>query len=149
MAGGAARPLLQTPFDESGLRLSPDGRFAAFVSDEPGRNEVYVAPFPRLGERVRVTQDGAYAPRWSRDGKELFYLTPDRKLVAVSVSASSPPALGPPRTLFTLQGPYRWPSYDVAPDGRFLAIVPESLATEQPLTVLVGVLGQARGTARR
>jgi len=149
IAGGAARPLLQTPFDESDLRLSPDGRSAAFVSNEPGRNEVYVAPFPRLGERVRVTQEGAYAPRWSRDGKELFYLTADRKLVAVSVSASSPPALGAPRTLFTLQGPYRWASYDVARDGRFLAIVPESLATEQPLTVLVGALGQARGTPRR
>jgi len=148
-AGGPARPLLSTPFAEIDLRLSPDGRYAAFVSSEPGRNEVYVAPFPRLGERVRVTQEGAYAPCWSRDGKELFYLTPDRRLVAVSVSAASPPLLGPPRTLFTVQGPYRWPSFDVAPDGRFLAIVPESLSSEKPLTVLVGALGQARGTPRR
>jgi hypothetical protein len=98
---------------------------------------------------VRVTQEGAYAPRWSHDGKELFYLTPDRKLVAMSMSAPSPPALGPPRTLFAVQGPHRWADYDVASDGRFLAIVPESVATEQPLTVLVGALGQARGTARR
>jgi hypothetical protein len=65
------------------------------------------------------------------------------------VSASSPPVLGPSRTLFTLQGPYRWVDYDVAPDGRFLAILPESLASEQPLTVLVGALGQAPGTPRR
>jgi Tol biopolymer transport system component len=148
-SGGPAQPLLQTPFEEDDLRLSPDGRSAAFTSTEPGRREIYVAPFPRLGERVRVTQDGAYSPRWSRDGKELFYLTPDRKLVAVSVSVSIPPVLGAPRALFTMQGPYRWASFDVAPDGRFLAIVPESLAAEQPLTVLVGVLGQARGTARR
>jgi Tol biopolymer transport system component len=148
-AGGPARPLLQTPFDEIDLRLSPDGRSAAFVSNEPGRSEIYVAPFPRLGERVRLTQEGAYSPRWSRDGRELYYLTRDRKLVAVSVSASSPPALGAPRTLFTAQGPYRWSSFDVAPDGRFLAIVPESLSSEQPLTVLVGALGQARDTPRR
>ena len=115
MAGGPARPLLQTPFEESDLRLSPDGRSAAFVSSEPGRNEVYVAPFPRLGERVRVTQGGAHTPRWSRDGKELFYLTADRRLVAVSVRAGASFELGAPRTLFALQGPYRWASYDVAP----------------------------------
>ena len=90
-----------------------------------------------------------YAPRWSRDGKELFYLTADRRLVAVSVRAGVSFELGAPRTLFALQGPYRWASYDVSPDGRFLAIVPESLSMEQPLTVLVGALGQARGSARR
>jgi Tol biopolymer transport system component len=148
-AGGPAQPLLQTPFDEIDLRISPDGRSVAFVSNEPGRAEVFVAPFPRLGERVRVTQEGARAPRWSRDGRELFYLTPDRRLVAVSVRAGSSLELGAPRTLFTLQGRYGWASYDVASDGRFLAIVPESLSSERPLTVLVGAVGLARDAPRR
>ena len=76
-------------------------------------------------------------PRWSRDGRELFYLTADRRLVAVPVHAGASLELGAPHTLFALQGKYAWSSYDVAPDGRFLAIVPEALASEQPLTVVV------------
>ena len=148
-AGGPVTPLLTTPFDEIDLRLSPDGRFAAFVSNEPGRAEVYVAPFPNLGQRTRVTQDGARTPRWSRDGRELFYLTADRRLVAVPVRPGASLELGAPRTLFALQGKYAWATYDVAPDGRFLAIVPEALASEQPLTVVVNwMAGMGETTSR-
>jgi eukaryotic-like serine/threonine-protein kinase len=149
VAGGPVQPLLQTPFDETDLRLSPDGRYAAFVSNEPGRSEVYVSPFPRLGEKVRVTQSGARSPRWSRDGRELFYLTADGRLVAVAVHAGASLGLGAPRTLFALQGKYGWASYDVAHDGRFLAIVPDALASEQPLTVVVDGLAAAREAGRR
>ena len=149
LSGGPAQPLLTTPFDETDLRLSPDGRFAAFVSNEPGRSEVYVAPFPKLGERVRVTQEGARVPRWSRDGRELFYLTADRRLVAVPVRAGASLELGPPRTLFALQGKWPWASYDVAHDGRFLAIVPESLSSEQPLTVVVNWTAETRNAPPR
>jgi eukaryotic-like serine/threonine-protein kinase len=144
LAGGPAQPLLATPFDEIDLRLSPDGRFAAFVSNEPGRGEVYVAPFPKLGERTRVTQEGASGPRWSRDGRELFYVTADRRLVAVPVRTGASIELGTPHTLFALPSKYRWASYDVAPDGRFLAIVPEALASEQPLTVVVNWMADLR-----
>jgi Tol biopolymer transport system component len=144
VAGGPVQPLLQTPFDETDLRLSPDGRYAAFVTNEPGRSEVYVSPFPRLGERVRATQVGASSPRWSRDGRELFYLTADRRLVAVPVRAGASLGLGAPRTLFALQGKYGWASYDVAHDGRFLAIVPDALGSDQPLTVVVDGLAAAR-----
>jgi serine/threonine protein kinase len=148
-AGGPVTPLLTTPFDEIDIRLSPDGRFAAFVSNEPGRAEVYVAPFPNLGQRTRVTQDGARTPRWSRDGRELFYMTADRRLVAVPVRAGASLELGAPRTLFALQGQHAWASYDVAPDGRFLAIVPEALASEQPLTVVVNWMAGMRETTPR
>jgi serine/threonine protein kinase len=148
-AGGPAQPLLQTPFDETDLRLSPDGRYAAFVSNEPGQSEVYVAPYPKLGERVRVTQEGARIPRWSRDGRELFYLTADRRLVAVPVRAGASLELGAPRTLFALQGKYTWASYDIAHDGRFLAIVPESLSSEQPLTVVVNWAAESRNAPPR
>jgi Tol biopolymer transport system component len=149
LTGGPAQSLLATPFDEADLRLSPDGRFAAFVSNEPGRSEVYLAPFPKLGERIRVTQEGARLARWSPDGRELFYLTADRRLVAVPVRTGSSIELGAPRTLFALQGKYAWASYDVAADGRFLAIVPESLASEQPLTVVVNWTAESRGAPRR
>ena len=148
-AGGVPRPLLSTPFDENDLRLSPDGRYAAFVSTEPGRPEVYVAPFPRLAERVRVTQAGARLPRWSRDGRELFYVTADRRLVALPVRASGSLELGTERTLFTIEGRHGWASYDVARDGRFLAIVPDASLTEQPLVVVLGPLAEARGAAGR
>jgi len=148
-AGGPMTPLLETPFEEDDLRLSPDGRLAAFVSNEPGQSEVYLAPFPKLGERVRITQEGARGPRWSRDGKELFYLTADRRLVAVPVRTGASIELGTPRTLFTLQGKYGWASYDVAHDGRFLAIVPESLSSEQPLTVVVNWTAESRDAPRR
>jgi hypothetical protein len=84
-----------------------------------------------------VTQEGAWAPRWSRDGRELFYVTDDRRVVAVPIRTGASIELGAPKTLFTMPGKYRWAGYDVAPDGRFLAIVPDALASEQPLTVVV------------
>ncbi len=144
LSGGPAQSILATPFTELDLRLSPDGRFAAFYSNEPGRGEVYVAPFPQLGERTRVTQQGARAPRWSRNGRELFYLTADRRLVAVPVRTGASIELGTPHTLFAMQGKYTWADYDVAADGRFLAIVPEALTSEQPLTVVVNWMADLR-----
>jgi len=142
--GGTPTPLLTTPFDEGDLRLSPDGRLAAFVSTETGRPEVFVSPFPRLDERVRVSQGGAYSPRWSHGGSELFYVSGDRRLMSVDIGRGTPPVIGSPRALFRLEGKYRWASFDVARDGRFLAIVPEVLASEMPLTVVVDALPGSR-----
>ena len=96
-----------------------------------------MAPFPRLALKTRVSQEGARNPRWSRDGRELYYLTADRRLVAMPVRSEASLELGAPRSLFALQGRHPWTAYDVGPDGRFLAIVPEALVTEQPLTVVV------------
>jgi Tol biopolymer transport system component len=137
LAGGPPEPILATPFTETDLRLSPYGRFATFVSDESGRREVYVSPFPNLAQKTRVTQEGGHSPHWSLDGRELFYITDDRRVVAVPVRTGASIELGTPKTLFAIPGKYRWAGFDVAPDGRFLAIVPESLASEQPLTVVV------------
>ena len=115
LSGGPVTPRLSTPFDENDLRLSPNGRFAAFVSNESGRIDVYVAPFPRLSEKTRVSLEGAGLPRWSHDGRELYYVTADRKLLALPVHTEASLQLGTPRTLFGLQGRYGWASYDVAP----------------------------------
>jgi hypothetical protein len=129
--------LLNSPFNEQGVLFSPDGRFIAFESDESGRPEVYVAPFPATGGRTRVSTGGARLPHWSRDGRELFYLSDDRRLFAVPVRTAPAQVLGAPLPLFTLNESSTWIDFDVSLDGkRFLAIVPEVVANEQPLTVV-------------
>jgi len=139
LAGGKPSPLLDSRFDEADLRFSPDGRSIAFVSDESGRYEVYVAPFPFTGAKTRVSAGGAYQPRWSRDGRELFYQSFDRHLVAVAVRAATPTLeLGSPAPLFSFDGRLGWANFDVAPDGkRFLAITRVLFANEQPLSVVL------------
>ena len=78
-------PLFETPFDEAAVRFSPDGRFIAFASDESGRSEVYVSPFPPTGAKTRVSSVGGSLPRWRRDGQELFYMSADMTLASVAV----------------------------------------------------------------
>ncbi|HEY3177093.1 MAG TPA: protein kinase [Candidatus Polarisedimenticolia bacterium] len=130
--------LVGTSFDEDELRFSPDGRFIAFVSDESGRKEIYVAPYLSPGGRTRVSTRGARCPRWGRDGRELFYLSDDRYLVAVPVRSASSLELGEPVPLFALNEGKAWTDFDVPADGRrFLAIIPEVLADKQPLTVVL------------
>jgi len=119
-------------------RFSPDGRFLAFISGESGKLEAYVMPFPGPAEKTRVSAEGASVVRWSRDGRELFYLAGDLHLMAVPVRTSPSLQLGVPSPLFQLKGHSRWRSFDVSTDGtRFLAIEPESLADERPLSVVV------------
>ena len=88
---------------ESSLRepqMSPGGRWLAYMSDESGRYEVYVEPFRQAGERVRVSPGGGSQPRWRGDEKELFYLSPDRRLMAVDVrEGASGPEVGMPTVL--------------------------------------------------
>jgi hypothetical protein len=87
--------------------------------------------------KTAVSNGGAGAARWSRDGKELFYLTGDRRLVTVPVRTSPTLELGTPTTLFAL-GAKGWTDFDVAPDGkRFLAIIREITGNELPLTALI------------
>ena len=77
-------PVLHSEFNESQGQFSPNGRWIAYVSDESGMPQVYVQSFPTLTGHWQVSPDGGTQPRWRRDGKELFYLAPDRKLMAVS-----------------------------------------------------------------
>ena len=83
-------PFVQTPFAEAGGQISPDGRWIAYHSDETGRNEVYVRPFPSGAGKWQISTDGGRWPRWRRDGKELFYMwsTFPLKLFAVDVKAN-------------------------------------------------------------
>jgi Tol biopolymer transport system component len=119
----ARRPLLPSPFNVMNARFSPDGRFFAFGSDDSGRFEVYLAPFP-AGAKVRVSADGGGSPRWRRDGRELFYLSSDGRLVAVPVRTHPSLELGTPVALFMAEKMAKRADFDVAPDGtRFIAVV--------------------------
>jgi len=134
------RTFVATPFEERNAQFSPDGRWVAYVSDEPGRPEVYLAAFPE-GARRRVSTEGGSQPKWSADGRELFYIAPGRKLTAVSVETrGTEPVLGQSRTLFQVPPLARGATgfgapakYDVSPDGRFL--VHARLAEEAPLPI--------------
>ena len=131
-------PFLCTPFNELAAKFSPDGRYVAYVSDESGEWEVYVRPFPQGGSRSTVSSNGGTQPRWSRDGKELFYVE-GNTLVAVSVSSGPTFSVGSARRLFEhpglrdRPGMFSYPSYDVSADGRQF-VLPErvDLGEEAP-----------------
>ena len=139
---GKAQPLLATPADETLAQFSPDGRWILYRSDESGRSEIYLRDLapdrsPPLGDQKwTISRNGGDKPRWSADGKEVFYIAADRVMTAVPIGISSKTVvLGTPVPLFAtnLIG---YTPYDVAPDGRFLV---NSLleAQPQPITVVV------------
>ncbi len=111
---------MQSPFGEYVPRFSPDGRYVAYVSSESGQMEVYVQPFPEGGRKVTVSSNGGTKVRWSRDGKELFYVE-GQTLVAVSVSSGSSFSAGSATRLFEhpgLIGGTEYPPYDISADGQ-------------------------------
>ena len=134
-SGWEPHPFLQTPAFEVVPRLSPDGRYVAYVSNESGQNEVYVQPFPAGGRKVTVSSDGGTKVRWSRDGKELFYVEGET-LVAVSVSSGSSFSVGSATRLFEhpgLRPGNNYAPYDVSADGqRFILAEPAGEGPEAP-----------------
>jgi serine/threonine-protein kinase len=124
-----AQPLLQTPFEERNGVISPDGRWLAYESDSSGRFEIYVRPFPDVGDgQWQISTAGGTRPRWARTGRELFYLAPDGALMAVRVDARDTTwSAGTPAKILEARyfsGDGRLgTTYDVSPDGqRFLMI---------------------------
>jgi eukaryotic-like serine/threonine-protein kinase len=134
-------PFLQTPFNEQYADLSPDGRWLAYASNQSGRIEVYVQPYPGPGARQQISVNGGTAPAWSRDGRELFYMTAPSlggqaaltKMMVVPVQLKPTFTAGTPRMLF--EGRYGMTAsirgYDVAPDGRRFLMVQQK---ERPAT---------------
>jgi eukaryotic-like serine/threonine-protein kinase len=123
---------------------SPDGRFFAYASDETGRAEVYLQRFPPSGGKWQISKDGGDQPLWRADGKELFFLAPDRKLMAVDLSLGGDVEAGSPKALFTVHvspngiGDNR-SQYIPAPDGsRFLVVVSTDERQDQPAVVVQG-----------
>lgn len=133
-------PLLQSEFTENHGRFSPDGRFFAYVSNESGREEVYVQNFPPAGGKWQVSTGGGDQPHWRRDGKELYYITPDRKLMAVSVKLGETFENGAATPLFQTEVSSFTNAnrYDVMADGqRFLINSSVETSKEAPFTVIL------------
>ncbi|MBL8205847.1 MAG: serine/threonine-protein kinase [Blastocatellia bacterium] len=126
------QPLLQTKFDERAAKVSPDGHWLAYVSDETGTAEIYVTTFPQPGRAWRISKSGGNNPAWRADGKELFYLA-GRQLMAASVSGSGTEfQSSAPQPLFEIEGA----NYAVSRDGqRFLTSVVTERAPTPPINV--------------
>jgi serine/threonine protein kinase len=136
-------PFLQTEFNETNALFSPDGRWVAYNSDESGTPEIYVRPFPPAGGKWQVSTRGGVQPAWSSDGKELYYVAPDGKIMAAEVKPGSVFAAGLPAALFDAglrpEGlTESRSSFVVTPDGqRFLVNTNAEEAAHIPITVVV------------
>jgi Tol biopolymer transport system component len=135
--GGAPRVAVATPFSDVQGAISPDGRWIAYSSDEPGEFEVYVEAVrdrsPEPGTRERVSSGGGSDPRWSRTGQELFFRRGSEIHVATPAVGRGQNAVAATSMLFKTERPLK--SFDVAPDGRFLLLVP--VTTPAPAATLV------------
>jgi eukaryotic-like serine/threonine-protein kinase len=126
----AIQTIVETPATEGvGASLSPDGRWIAYTSDSTGSTEVWVRPFPGPGAPIRVSPNGGTEPLWSRSGKELYYLQ-GGSLMSVAIDTGGTFNFKPPTRLFesTYQRGTQPPTYDVAADGRFVMVKPDSQA---------------------
>jgi hypothetical protein len=139
-------PFLQTEFTELSGQLSPDSHWMAYNSDQSGRFEVYVRPYPRAEGQWTISVAGGVQPRWRGDGKELFFFAADGKMMAVPLKAAAGPKptfeAGAPVTLFDAHTTPRRDrfDYDVIADGkRFLTVTTSSPAPppSPPLNVVV------------
>jgi eukaryotic-like serine/threonine-protein kinase len=120
------QPFLRTPSNEDAPIFSPDGRWLAYQSDESGRNEIYIRPFPSPGGRWQISTEGGTEPLWARIGQELFYRNGD-KMMAVTIETKPNFTAAKPKLLFKgnyVVGPFSFrPNYDVSADGqRFLMV---------------------------
>jgi DNA-binding winged helix-turn-helix (wHTH) protein/Tol biopolymer transport system component len=132
-ASARSQPLLRGQRDQSEAQLSPDSRWVAYVSNEAGPNEVFVAEFrlgpaaasATAGESIRISEGGGFSPRWRRDGRELFYLTADGSVMSIEVDATREFRPGAAKRLFKVPGAIA--EWGVTRDGaRFLFAVPVS-----------------------
>ena len=141
-------PFLQTEFNEARAAFSPDGRWIAYNSDESGRNEIYIRPFPGPGGKWQVSTSGGSRARWRGDGKELFYLGIDDKIMSAEIKlGASTVDIGTVRPLFQFR-PFVGGGrdiYDVTGDGqRFLVTSLGSLESSSPVTLVVNWPGEIK-----
>jgi Tol biopolymer transport system component len=139
-------PFLHTPYRETSGRFSPDGRWIAYTSDDQGRPEVFIKAFPDLGGKWQVSSGGGAQPWWRSDGRELYYLSADGKLMAVEVKPGGSFEAGAPRALFEL-APVRSgaSSYGVTAAGdRFLFVTAREEAASLQFTVVTNWTAEAK-----
>ena len=130
-------PLIQSPFQESYAQFSPNGHWVAYLSNETGSDEVYVARFDNPREKKRLSTTGAAEPRWRGDGKELFYLSGDHTLMAVAIKDGDTFEPGEPSALFKLES-IADVYYDVNKSGdRFLMLATDPIARATAFTMVL------------
>jgi Tol biopolymer transport system component len=122
------KPLLNATYTEANPAVSPDGRWIAYQSNESGKDEIYVRPFPNVSEgRWQVSTNGGTRPLWSRNGRELFYFIPPGVIMAAPVTPGAVFSAGTP--VAVVKGNYSSPQtgrmYDVSPDGRRFLLIRE------------------------
>jgi Tol biopolymer transport system component len=138
-------PYLNSPFAESNGVFSPDGRWIAYVSNESGRDEVYVQAFPLTNEKDQISIGGGSEPAWRSDGTELFYVAADRNLMAVPIRVTGKSfEPGVPKVLFSVPGTSVRRSYAPSSDGRFLIAKPLDDETAAPITVVLNWLARVK-----
>ncbi len=142
-SGGDPSLLLGSRLDEENPSFSPDGHFIAYESNDVGRSNVYVQPFPGPGPRTQVSPDGGYLPRWGPNGRDLFYLHKNA-LMVTTLETRPGLRVGQARIVLeqaypaTAEGPNVHPQFEVAPDGkRFLAVLPRRTAAPLELRVVL------------
>ena len=156
--GGEIRSIVMSPRGDVGGQVSPNGLWVAYFSEEKGVGQIFVTPLEQPGPRWQVSFEGASQPRWSHDGRLLYYASnaSDQEQVGVIVAvaveeAGDTPRFGEPRTVFRgfVQSAPDSPMYDVHPDGRLLIIKRESLDTEVDRSHAILVLGWRHDLDRR
>jgi eukaryotic-like serine/threonine-protein kinase len=139
-------PVVQTNFNEQSAQFSPDGNWIAYQSDESGRAEIYIQPFPGPGNKWPISTNGGSQVRWRRDGKELFYVALDGRLMAVPIGVASnaqSPDVGTPVALFApplggavQQGDARH-QYMVSSDGQRFLMATVMEEANAPITIIL------------
>jgi eukaryotic-like serine/threonine-protein kinase len=132
VAEGKSFPLVRTPADERGGRLSPDGRFVVYESDTSGREEVYLVPFLRPGAPRQLSSGGGRWPKWSHDGRTIYFMSGEYSIGRVAFDGDT---AGEPEVVFT--SPQELGNFEPLPGGRFLLIVIDQEAQLKPARVIV------------
>jgi Tol biopolymer transport system component len=144
-------PFMKTPFEERDGQFSPDGKWIAYRSNESGRFEIYVQPFPGPGKKIPISTNGGTQPRWNKNGKEIFYVSLDDKMMATPVKVSPDGQSlenGTPAILFPVRipvGPLSTKQqYAVSSDGqRFLVNLAAGEGKASPITLIYNWKPQA------
>ncbi len=132
-----SQPFLRAPLDQCVPMFSPDGRWLAYESNETGRSEIYVQPFPGPGGKWQISTEGGVRPVWARNGQELFYRNDDKLMVA-SITTEPSFSAGKPRLVFEGRYWHAGLDYDIAPDGQHFVMIKES--TEQMAPTQINVV---------
>jgi serine/threonine-protein kinase len=152
---GEPKPLWNDPFTEYYASFSPDGRWLVYESNETGDFEVYVRRFPRPGGKWQISTGGGQTPKWSRSSKELFYRTPDNRIMVASYTASGD-SFQPNRPQLWSPGQFTErlgePNFDLHPDGKRFAVLKAPANSEAPpiskVSFMFNFFDEIRGKAQ-